>query len=70
MTYTKEQLVKALQEQWVHLEQDDYQSGDELYISPEARLEWLKGLTYEQLVKETGCDEVYSLDEFMSAYTL
>ena len=56
MTYTKEQLVKALQEVWVHLCHDDYMPGDELYSSPEEHLEWLEGLTYEQLVEEATTD--------------
>ena len=56
MTYTKEQLVKALQEQWVHLFHDDYVPGDELYTSPEEHLEWLQGLSYEELVAETTTD--------------
>ena len=69
MTYTKEQLIQALHDEWVHLCHDDYEPGDELYTSPEEHLEWLQGLTYEQLVEETGCDEkIYSLDEFMSHF--
>ena len=68
VTYTKEQLVKALQEQQVHLEQDDYEPDDELYTSPEEHLEWLEELTYEELIEETSTDDVSTLQEFMSNY--
>ena len=65
MTYTKEQLVKALQDEWEFLCREDYNPDEDGTM--EEHLEWLKGLTYEQLVEETGTDEeIYSLDEFMS----
>ena len=61
MTYTKEQLVKALQDEWEFLCHDDYDPDKDGTM--EEHLEWLKGLTYEQLIEETSTGETFTIDE-------
>ena len=66
MTYTKEQLIEALYNEYLFLIHDDF-DGD-LDATPEEYLEMLKEMSYDELVEETGTDEIFSMDEFMSAW--
>ena len=66
MTYTKEQLVEALYNEYVWLCHDDY--DPDVDVSPEDYLEGLKEMTYDELVDETCTDETYHLSEFVEAW--
>jgi hypothetical protein len=66
MNYTKEQLVDALCAEWEYLCPDDFDPEVELDAS-EYRIEMEK-LTAEQLIRETGTDEYFTLDEYMGRY--
>ena len=66
MNYTKEQLVDALCAEWEYLCPDDFDPEVELDAS-EYRIEMEK-LTAEQLIRETGTDEYFTLDEYMERY--
>jgi hypothetical protein len=65
MNYTKEQLIDALAAEWDYLCHDDYDPED---LTPEEHLEYLKSLTYEELIEETSTDEIFTLDDFMHRY--
>jgi hypothetical protein len=64
---SKEQLIDALYAQFVQLCEDN--DSGELDNTEEGYLGYLKILTHEQLVYETGCDEEFTLDEFMHAWS-
>jgi len=66
MTVSKEQLIDALYNEYVFLCHDDY--DPDVDLSPETYLERLKEMTYDELIIETSTDDVYHLDEFMSAW--
>ena len=66
MTYTKDQLVDALQNEYEYLCHDDF--DPETDMSMEQHLEWLKTLTLEELIAETDTDEVFKLNDFMDRY--
>ena len=66
MTYTKEQLVEALYNEYVWLCHDDFEPGVD--IEPEDYLVMLKDMTYDELVDETCTDETYHLSEFIEAW--
>ena len=66
MILTKEQLIEALFNEYVFLCHDDY--DPDVDIAPEDYLTMLKDMDYDELVEETGTDEIFSMDEFMSAW--
>ena len=66
MTYSKDQLVDALQNEYEYLCHDDF--DPETDMSMEQHLEWLKTLTLEELIAETATDEVFKLNEFMDRH--
>ena len=66
MTYTNEQLIEALYNEYVWLCHDDY--DPDVDASPEDYLEGLKEMTYDELVEETCTDETYHLSEFIEAW--
>jgi hypothetical protein len=66
MNYTKEQLVDALQREYDYLCHDDFDPDVDMTL--EEHLEFLKSLTYEELLEETSTDEIFSLDDFMRTY--
>ena len=63
MTYTKEQLINALQREYEYLTHDDFNPFE--YMTAEEHLEWLHTLPWEDLVEVTCTDENYTLDEYM-----
>ena len=66
MTYSKAQLVDALQNEYEYLCHDDF--DPETDMSMEQHLEWLKTLTVEELIAETGTDEEFTMNDFMDRY--
>jgi hypothetical protein len=50
----------------VFLCHDDFDPDED--ATPEEYLEMLKEMSYDELVEETGTDEIFSMDEFMSAW--
>ena len=66
MILTKEQLIEALYNEYVFLCHDDY--DPDVDVSPEAYLEGLKELTYDELVEETETDDTFTLMEYMEAW--
>lgn len=67
MNYTKEQLIDALQREYDYLCHDDFDPDVDMTL--EEHLEFLKSLTYEELLEETSTDEIFSLDDFMRTYS-
>ena len=66
MTVSKEQLIDALYNEYVFLCHDDFDPDED--ATPEEYLEMLKEMSYDELMEETGTDEIFSMDEFMSAW--
>ena len=66
MTYTKEQLIDALYNEYLFVIHDDYDPNVD--ATPEEYLEMLKEMSYDELVEETSTDDIFTLDEFMRAY--
>lgn len=66
MTYTNEQLIKALYNEYVFLCHDDFDPDED--IDPEDYLEMIKTFSYDELVSETGTDDTLTLQEFMETY--
>ena len=66
MNYTKEQLVDALQREYDYLCHDDFDPEEDMSI--EEHLEWLKSLSYDDLIEETCTDEIYTLKEYMHSW--
>lgn len=63
MNYDREQLINALVGEWEYLCHDDF--DPDVDLTPEEYLEFIKPLSYEDLVLETGTDEEYTLDDYM-----
>jgi L-ascorbate metabolism protein UlaG (beta-lactamase superfamily) len=66
MTYTKDQLIEALYNEYVYLCHDDFDPDND--ATPEEYLEMLKEMSCDELVEETQTDEEYHLEEFMEAW--
>jgi hypothetical protein len=66
MSYTKEQLIEALYQEYLFLCHDDFDPDED--PTPEEYLEMLKGMDYDELVEETSTDEYYTLNEFMETW--
>ena len=63
MTYTRDQLINALNYEYILLTHDDIDDDD---MSPAEYSDYLNSLSVEQLIDETCCDD---LDEYMSTYS-
>jgi serine/threonine-protein kinase RIO1 len=63
MTYTRAQLIHALQSEYELLIHDDFDPAVDM--SAADHLEYLNSLNVEQLIDVTDCDATYTLDEFM-----
>jgi len=63
---SKEQLIDALYNEYVFLCHDDFDPDED--ATPEEYLEMLKKMSYDELVEETSTDDIFSMDEFMSAW--
>jgi len=66
MTYSKEQLIEALYNEYVFLCHDDFEPGVD--IDPEDYLAMLKDMSHDDLIEETCTDDIYHLSEFMEAW--
>ena len=66
MTYTRTQLISAIQNEYEHIIHDDFDADNDL--TAEQHLEWLSTLAVEELATLTVTDDTYTLDEFMSTY--
>lgn len=66
MEVTREKLIEALYNEYLFLCRDDFEPGVD--IEPEVYLTMLNDMTIEELVDETGTDEYYTLEEYMSSY--
>ena len=63
---SKEQLIDALYNEYVFLCHDDFDPDED--ATPEEYLEMLKEMSYDELIEETSTDDIFSMDEFMSAW--
>ena len=63
MTYTRDQLISALQHEYEYLIHDDFDPDTDMSASQ--HLEYLNCLSVSELIAETCTDDVYTLDEFM-----
>jgi len=67
MSVSKEQLIDALYNEYVFLCHDDFDPDTD--PTPEEYLDSIKDLSYDELVEETQTDDIFTLDEFMRAWT-
>ena len=67
MTVSKEQLIDALYNEYVFLCHDDFDPDED--ATPEEYLEMLKEMSYNQLIEETQTDDIFTIDEFMNAWS-
>ena len=63
MTYSREELINALQREYEYLTHDDFNPFEDM--TAEQHLEWLQTLSWRDLVEATCTDETYSLEEYM-----
>ncbi len=66
MSYTKEQLIRALYNEYVFLCHDDF--DPDVDASPEEYLEMLKEMSEQDLVEETSTDANYTLSEYLETW--
>ena len=64
MTYTRDQLIAALSAEFDHLSHDD-----DTDMSPDEYRATLQPMSLDQLITETTTDDVFTLDDFMCAYS-
>ena len=67
MTVSKEQLIDALYNEYVFFCHDDFDPDED--PTPEEYLEMLKEMSYNQLIEETQTDDIFTIDEFMNAWS-
>ena len=60
------ELIEALYNEYVFLCHDDFDPDED--PTPEEYLEMLKEMTYDELVKETMTDEIFTMKEYLSAW--
>lgn len=66
ITYTRVQLIDALQREYEYLIHDDYDADVDMPATE--HLEYLNSLNVEQLIDVTDCDASFTLDDFMQSY--
>jgi hypothetical protein len=66
MTYTREQLIHALQQEYEYLIHDDFDAENDL--TADQHLEWLRTLAVEELTTLTSTDDIFTVDEFIANY--
>ena len=64
--YSRQQLIDALQTEFVQLMHDVEPTDDDFTL--DEHLEYLKAMSYDELVVETSTDDENTLPEFMYAY--
>lgn len=67
MAYQKQQLIQALVREYEYLCHDDF--DPDVDPTPEQYLDSIKDLSYDELVEETQTDDIFTLDNFMEAYS-
>ena len=67
MAYQKQQLIQALVKEYEYLCHDDF--DPDVDPTPEQYLDSIKDLSYDELVEETQTDDIFTLDNFMEAYS-
>ena len=65
--YSREQLIDALQCEYAYLCHDDYDA--EIDLPLDEHLTMLKSMSHADLINETSTDDVYTLAQFMNAYS-
>ena len=66
MQYTRQQLIDALAAEYDYLCHDDF--DPDVDMSPAEHLKYLNSLSVEQLIDDTGTDDEFTLDDFMTRY--
>ena len=66
MTYTRDQLITAIQSEYEFLIHDDYDADTDM--SPDEHLSYLQSLSLDDLIADTATDDEFTLDDFMSRY--
>jgi hypothetical protein len=67
MTYTNQELIDALVKEYEWLCHDDFDPDNDPTL--EEYLDSIKDLSYDELVEETQTDELFTLDDFIRAYS-
>ena len=67
MAYQKQQLIQALVKEYEYLCHDDF--DPDVDPTPEEYLDSIKDLSYDELVEEAQVDDIFTLDNFMEAYS-
>lgn len=67
MAYQKEEIIAALVKEYEWLCHDDFDPEED--PTPEEYLDSIKDLSYDELVEETQTDDLFTLDNFMDAYS-
>ena len=63
MTYTRDQLISALQHEYEYLIHDDFDPDTDMSASE--HLDYLNTLSDSELIDETDTGDGYTLDEYM-----
>ena len=66
MTYTRDQLINALQHEYEYLIHDDFDPDTDMSASE--HLDYVQTLNVDELIELTETGDEYTLDEFMSNY--
>ena len=66
MNHSRDQIIDALMSEFHSLSHDDFNSNDMNDVQYHS---FLQSLSLEQLIDETSTDDVFTLDEFMYAYS-
>jgi hypothetical protein len=67
MAYQKEEIIAALVKEYEWLCHDDFDPDTD--PTPEEYLDSIKDMSYDELVEETQTDDLFTLDNFMDAYS-
>jgi len=66
-TYSREQLIDALQVEYIQLMHDVDATDDDFTL--DEHLDYLNAMSYDELVVETATDDENPLSEFIYAYS-
>ena len=66
-TYSRQQLIDALQGEYIQLMHDVEPTDDDFTI--DEHLDWLNSMTHAELIAETNTDDENPLSEFIYAYS-
>ena len=65
--YSREQIIDALQSEFVQLMHDVEPTDDDFTI--DEHLDYLNAMSHAELIVETATDNTFTLSEFMYAYS-